>query len=45
MKVKLIAGTQLMGFSNNIIKHFMEIRGIGLIDIKSIFGVGAITWI
>jgi HPr kinase/phosphorylase len=42
VRIKLIAGTQLMGFSNNIIKHFMEIRGVGLIDIKSIFGVGAV---
>jgi len=42
VKIKLVAGTQLMGFSNNIIKHFMEIRGIGLIDIQNIFGVGAV---
>jgi HPr kinase/phosphorylase len=32
----------LIGRSNDTLKHRMEIRGLGIIDIKSIFGVGAV---
>jgi HPr kinase/phosphorylase len=42
VKIRLTAGNYLMGFSNQVIKHYMEIRGIGLVDIKGIFGVGAV---
>lgn len=35
----------LRGTSPAIIKHFMEIRGIGIIDITMLYGVGAVkTW-
>ncbi|NUQ80595.1 MAG: HPr kinase/phosphorylase [Bacteroidetes bacterium] len=34
----------LMGSSNNMVQHFMEIRGVGIIDIRSIFGVRAIRF-
>lgn len=34
----------LMGTSNNLAEHFMEIRGVGIIDIRSIFGVRAIRF-
>jgi HPr kinase/phosphorylase len=33
---------QLEGRGVNIVQHHMEIRGIGIIDIKNLFGVGAI---
>jgi len=32
----------LMGRSNDTLRHRMEIRGLGIIDIKAIFGVGAV---
>ncbi len=32
----------LMGKSNETLRHRMEIRGLGIIDIRSIFGVGAV---
>lgn len=32
----------LIGSGTELVKHYMEVRGIGLIDIKSIFGVRAI---
>ncbi len=35
-------GTILMGGSNEIVGHHMEIRGLGIIDVKSIFGVGSV---
>ncbi len=34
----------LIGTGTDLVKHFMEIRGIGLIDIKSIFGIRAIRY-
>ncbi|OGW81122.1 MAG: HPr(Ser) kinase/phosphatase [Omnitrophica bacterium RIFCSPLOWO2_12_FULL_44_17] len=32
----------LMGASNHMLMYHMEIRGLGIIDIKAIFGVGAV---
>lgn len=34
----------LMGAGTDLVKHFMEIRGLGLIDIRSIFGIRAIRF-
>ena len=34
----------LIGSGTELVKHFMEVRGIGLIDIKSIFGIRAIRF-
>ena len=31
-----------MGAGTDVVKHFMEIRGLGLIDVRSIFGIRAI---
>lgn len=32
----------IIGTSNDVIQHHMEIRGLGIIDVNSIFGVGAV---
>ncbi len=32
----------IIGTSPEIIRHFMEIRGIGIVDVKSIYGIGSI---
>ena len=32
----------IAGFARESIRHLMEIRGLGIIDIKNIFGVGAV---
>jgi len=32
----------LVGSSPEIIRHFIELRGIGIIDVKEIFGIGAV---
>jgi len=42
VKVKIEGGTHVIGFANQVVKHFMEIRGIGLLDIQGIFGAGAV---
>ncbi len=34
----------LMGAGSSLVKHFMEVRGLGLIDIRSIFGIRAIRF-
>ncbi|MBM4171412.1 MAG: HPr kinase/phosphorylase [Ignavibacteria bacterium] len=34
----------LMGAGTDLVKHFMELRGIGIIDIRSMFGVRAIRY-
>ncbi len=34
----------LMGSGSSLVKHFMEVRGLGLIDIQSIFGIRSIRF-
>jgi len=34
----------LIGAGTNLVKHFMEIRGLGLIDIERMFGIRAIRY-
>ena len=31
----------LLGYSNVLLRHHMELRGIGIIDIKDLFGVAS----
>jgi len=34
----------LMGSGTDLVKHFMELRGVGIIDVRSMFGVRAIRF-
>jgi HPr kinase/phosphorylase len=34
----------LMGAGTDLVKHYMEIRGLGLIDVRSMFGIRAIRF-
>ena len=34
----------LMGSGTELIKHFMELRGVGIIDVRSMFGIRAIRF-
>jgi HPr kinase/phosphorylase len=34
----------LMGTGTDLIKHFMEIRGLGIIDVRAVFGIRAIRF-
>ncbi|MBP3347520.1 MAG: HPr(Ser) kinase/phosphatase [Clostridia bacterium] len=36
-------GNRLVGQAPELIKYFMEIRGIGIIDVKAMFGVGSVV--
>ena len=40
--ITAFADGQLIGKSPRLIRHFMEIRGIGIIDVKSLYGTGAV---
>ena len=42
VEIKKISDSALIGTAPDIIKHFVEVRGIGIIDVKEIFGMGAI---
>lgn len=42
VEIKRVSDTTLVGSSPEIIRHFVELRGIGIIDVKRIFGMGAI---
>ena len=37
-------GSVVMGAGTDLAKHFMEIRGLGIIDVRSMFGVRAIRY-
>jgi HPr kinase/phosphorylase len=40
--IKKISDDSLLGEAPETIRHFMEIRGIGIIDIKAMYGAGAV---
>ncbi len=42
VEIKRVSAKSLVGFAPDIIKHFIEIRGIGIVDVKNIFGMGAV---
>ena len=42
VEIKRISRTQLAGSAPNIIRHYMELRGIGVINVRHIYGVGAV---
>ncbi len=40
--IKCVGDTDLYGFSSDVIRYHMELRGLGIINVKDLFGVGAI---
>ncbi len=42
VEIRKISDSTLIGSSPEIIRHFVEVRGIGIIDVKEIFGMGAV---
>ncbi len=42
VSVKRISEEKLLGYCPEVLKHFMEIRGVGIIDIRALYGMGAI---
>ncbi|MDI6603900.1 MAG: HPr(Ser) kinase/phosphatase [Thermoanaerobacteraceae bacterium] len=42
VEIKKISDYKLQGSSPEIIRHYIEIRGIGILDIKTLYGVGSV---
>ncbi len=42
VEIKRTSAKTVVGSSPEIIRHFMELRGIGIVDVKQVFGVGAV---
>ncbi len=42
VEIRRVSSKALVGSSPEIIRHFIEMRGIGIIDVKKIFGMGAV---
>ena len=42
VEIKCVSDRTLVGCAPEIIRHFIELRGIGIVDVRRIFGMGAI---
>jgi len=42
VEVRKVSDKTLVGQAPDIIRHFIEIRGIGILDVKNLFGVGSV---
>jgi HPr kinase/phosphorylase len=42
VEVRRTSGNVLVGWASELIKHHMEVRGLGIINIKDMFGVAAV---
>lgn len=42
VEIKRVSATTLVGSAPKIIRHYVELRGIGIVDIKRLFGMGAV---
>lgn len=42
VEIKKVDDRILVGQSPELLRHFLEIRGIGIIDVRSLYGVGAV---
>ena len=42
VEIKRVSDRTLVGSAPEIIRHFIELRGIGIVDVRQLFGMGAI---
>ena len=42
VEIKQVAKNVLIGTAPEIIRHYLEVRGLGIIDVKTLFGVGSV---
>lgn len=42
VEIKKISPTELMGNAPEVLKHYIELRGIGVINVAKLFGMGAV---
>ena len=42
VEIKKVSNKTLVGSSPDMIRHFIELRGIGIVNVRNIFGMGAV---
>ncbi len=42
VEIKRVSATTLVGRAPDLIRHYVELRGIGIVDVRRIFGVGSV---
>ncbi len=42
VEIKKVSATTLVGKAPAIIRHYVELRGIGIVDVRRLFGMGAV---
>ena len=42
VEIKRVSATTLVGKAPEIIKHYVELRGIGIVDVRRLFGMGSV---
>ena len=42
VEIKKVSATTLVGKAPEIIRHYVELRGIGIVDVRRLFGMGAV---
>ncbi len=42
VEIKRVSDKTLVGSAPEVIRHFIELRGIGIVDVRRIFGMGAV---
>lgn len=42
VEIKRVSATTLVGRAPDLIRHYVELRGIGIVDVRRLFGMGAV---
>ncbi len=42
VEIKRVSATTLVGCAPEIIRHYVELRGIGIVDVRRLFGMGSV---
>ena len=42
VEIRKVSATTLVGSAPELIRHYVELRGVGIVDIRRIFGMGAV---
>lgn len=42
VEIRRVSPTMLLGMAPELIRYYVELRGIGVIDVRNIFGIGAV---
>ena len=42
VEIKRVSATTLVGRAPDIIRHYVELRGIGIVDVRRLFGMGSV---